>query len=109
MSKYATHLKTCGVELVDLSISDIALSRSDAIVGIKRLELENTPVLGGDVFVESNGRICHAYANWSIQQRVGEADGEFLNRTIVSSLAYIMNYPDLEHATPLFVIVPKTL
>jgi len=103
-AEYIKLLKTKGVSLNSPGLSEIALSRADAIIAVELLRSASIPILGGDVYFKKNKGIESAYANWHTDPMDGEDRGSFVTRSCRDTLNYIENFPPTE-AMPIFVLV----
>lgn len=62
-------------------------------------------ILGGDVYVDTEGRIESAYANWYTERRDDESIESFAAQSCAESRCYISRYPAPPRGQPLFVLV----
>jgi hypothetical protein len=108
--EYKQLLKRRGIRLCDafgvddIALSDIALEQVDALAVVEILRKDSIPILGGDVyFMQHDGRIEFAYANWHSDPLLGEEWQHFVSRSYLETGNYIKGFP-LSEATPLFVL-----
>ena len=92
-----------GFSLECIGVSNLALSRNEAISAICELEAHEIPILGGDVYCLINGVPEQVYDNWYRDQEINELASEFLRRSASKAKNYIENYK-IDGA--LFAIVP---
>ncbi|EBS7636883.1 hypothetical protein CDR68_24835 [Salmonella enterica] len=93
-----------GILLEHLGINNWALSRNDALEVLSKFELSGIAVLGGDVFVFSDGVIDQNYDNWYCEHSPEQPNSDFITSSIKKTRHYIENYTD-ENA--LFSLVPQ--
>ena len=108
IGRYAELLATKGVSLEGLGIAERALRRDDALEAVHALEGSLVSILGGDVYVQRQGAVQPAYANWYADRRDGEPQKEFAVRSWLKAEGYISDYPRKENEQPLFVLVLST-
>jgi len=105
LDAYREFLASRGLSLEALGLQERALSRSDALHAVGLVDSAGVPILGGDVYVETNGQITSAYANWYAEPRDGESKTSFVARTYADTRTYISRYPNPPNGEPLFVLV----
>jgi hypothetical protein len=67
------------------------------------------PILGGDVWEKVGESFRHTYDSWYVKPQVGEADEEFLERSVQEARRYISDYNYSGAGIVIFEIVPKGL
>jgi hypothetical protein len=102
--QYQIVLKSKGIPLSCLGVSDVALDRVDALLAVDLLRMASIPILGGDVYLKREGCIEIAYANWHTEPRQGEDHDSFAGRSCRESEAYIRRFPS-SGAHPIFALV----
>ena len=85
--------------------AELALRRDDALKAVQLLREATFPILGGDVYVQREGHIESAYANWHSNPKVGEDRETYLCRSWDTTETYLTGYPQIDGEEPLFVIV----
>lgn len=103
-TEYRSLLMSRGISLQCFGLTEIALSRDDAIVAVSLLRNASIPILGGDVYFKTVTGIESAYANWHSDPMEGEDRDCFVSRSCVETTDYIKGFPSTE-ATPIFVLV----
>jgi len=93
-----------GVSLEHLGINNWALPRNDALEALSKFESSGVAVLGGDVFVLSNGYIEQNYDNWYYECGPKESNADLVHSSIEKTRHYIENYLD---QNALFALVPQ--
>ena len=93
-----------GVSLKNLGINNWALSRNDALEALSKLKSSGIAVLGGDVFVFSNGIIDQNYDNWYCERNPMESNTDFIASSIEKTRHYIEKYLD---QNALFSLIPQ--
>ncbi len=96
-----------GHYLISYGIKNWALNRGDALLAINALANLEIPILGGDVYVSSGGRIKSSYDNWHVNKNAGESDDEYLKRSVFLSMDYVNSY-ESSFGDALFAMVPGT-
>jgi hypothetical protein len=61
---FSEHLLRCAVSLEAIGVSGLAWKRNDALRAVKEFAHHGCAILGGDILVESHGRIRHTYDSW---------------------------------------------
>lgn len=105
---YRELLDARGVSLRSLGLLALALGRRDALEAVALLESERSIILGSDAYVEKDGSIEPAYANWYTDPRPAETDESFRARSCSKSRAYIASYSEPPLGRAMFVIVVGT-
>jgi len=103
-TEYRKLLESRGVSLESPGLTEIALSRADAILAIDLLLSASIPILGGDVYFKKDTGIESAYANWHSDPMEGEDRNDFVSRSCLETKDYIENFPSTE-PMPVFVLV----
>ena len=103
-TEYRELLESRGISLQSPGLTEIALSRADAILAVGLLRRASIPILGGDVYFKKVTGIESAYANWHSDPMDGESRDNYVTRSCLDSLNYIESFPSTE-AVPLFVLV----
>ena len=94
-----------GIPLEDIGVKNWALNKENALTAIEKLEVEDTPILGGDVYELVNNKLQMNYDNWFCDKLANESKSEFLSRSILKAKNYINNHNKVE-AQIYFVLVP---
>jgi hypothetical protein len=102
-SRLATFIQENGFPL--LGIAEFGLTKKDALLAVQIARSEDLPILGGDVYLRSSGKIIPAYANWSTEQLEGETASEYARRGWTETEAYIMKYREAKDVELIFVLV----
>ena len=102
---YERILTTKGISLQALGLGDVALGRAETLSAIQVLKVQSVAILGGDVYVERNGKIEVGYANWHVDRDAGENSAEFAARSCLRAEQYVENFPHRAGEIPLFVLV----
>jgi hypothetical protein len=84
---------------------ELALRRDDALKAVRLLREATFPILGGDVYVQREGHIESACANWHSDPKVEEDRETYLCRSWDATETYLHDYPKIDGEEPLFVIV----
>ena len=103
-TEYRKLLETRGISLQSPGLTEIALSRADAILAIDLLLSASILILGGDVYFKKDTGIESAYANWHSDAMEGEDRKDFVSRSYLETKDYIDNFPSTE-PMPVFVLV----
>lgn len=103
-TEYHKLLESRGVSLQSSGLTEIGLSRANALLAIDLLRSASIPILGGDVYLKKEAFIESAYANWHSDPREGEDRRDFVSRSCFETKNYIENFPSTE-AMPVFVLV----
>ena len=93
-----------GFYLNSIGVSNWALGRSEAIGAIFKLHDCGIPILGGDVYVLTDGRIEQTYDSWHCDRLADEPETDYVKRSVEKALDYIDRYT-LDSA--LFALVPN--
>ncbi len=80
------------VSLEAIGVSDPAWRLPDAILLLGALRGSAVAVLGGDVYMQGNVRIEHAYANWYSERLSSETLDQFATRSQRKALEYLTEY-----------------
>lgn len=94
--------------LDDVGVHNWALKREAALVALEQLSAMKVAVLGGDVYVVSDASVEPNYDNWYCNRGSGEADSDFVKRSIAEARSYIANY-QANTESILFAIVPSVV
>lgn len=105
LESYASLLASRGVSLASLGLREVALGRVDALSAVEMLASESVPVLGGDVYIERQGRIDVAFSNWHTDRQEDEPCDRYASRSWDKSRAYISAFPEPTDGKALFVFV----
>ena len=103
-AEYRKLIEAKGISLQSPGLTEVALSRDDAILAVDLLRTASIPILGGDVYFKKPTGIELAYANWFSEPLAGESRERFVTRSCLETERYIQNFPSTE-ATPIFVLV----
>ena len=102
---YENLLASQGISLESLGLTEIALARVDALRATEVLALANMPVLGGDVYIDRQGRIEVGFSNWYTDREDDEPRDLFASRSWEQSRTYISKFPEPQDGRALFVLV----
>jgi hypothetical protein len=112
LERYQELLEESGVSLASLNLSDIGLTRADALRAVEILREGVTPILGGDLFFLKDGRPEFAFDNWSTEPEPGETNNLYVRRSCDTTEAFVRKIPDQPDVELLFAFVvgmpPKT-
>ncbi|WP_164689477.1 Imm40 family immunity protein [Herpetosiphon llansteffanensis] len=103
LNPYASLLQAKGTPLNDLMINEIGLQRADALHAIELIRAMQKPILGGDIYRQTNDQIDPTYDNWSID--AGPSHSVDAQRSCDISRSYIERYPNPHNQMLLFVFV----
>jgi len=104
--KYEHLLNSKGLPLVELlGIHEVALMREDALAAVELLRNASIPILGGDLYLKRGTSVESASTNWSTTCMPGESEEHYLIRSWENTEKFIKELPQLNGATPLFVLV----
>jgi hypothetical protein len=92
-----------GVSLEEIGINNWALTREDALNALCSFEKLDIGVLGGDVYIHSNGDMAQNYDSWYCNYLSGESRTNFVTRSINKAKSYILGYST---ANAMFVLIP---
>lgn len=99
-------LATRGFSLKRLGLVEIALRREDALRAIHTLRELKVSVLGGDVYLEHQGKIEPTFDNWYVDRKESEPHEAFVMRSCVKAESYVVSFPECSGKQLLFVLVP---
>lgn len=102
-SKEIDEILSTGSPLHDSGVNNWALSRDRALAALDRLEASGVAVLGGDVYLKTDGGIRGNCDNWYFDIEVSELNTRRVRDSIERARDYIRHYP-LPDA--LFALVP---
>lgn len=77
LDSYLGLLASRGISLVSSGLTEVALDRAAALSAIDLLASANVPILGGDVYIERQGRIEIGFSNWYTDRQDSELYGVF--------------------------------
>lgn len=97
---------SAGHSLKSVGVRNWALEREVALKALEQLSTVGVAVLGGDVYVVKGNRVESNYDNWYCNRGAGEADADFVARSIANARSYIANY-QASAENVLFAIVPS--
>jgi hypothetical protein len=106
-SKEIDTVLSIGRSLQDVGVRNWALTREKALYALDQLAKKGVAVLGGDVYMTSDGKIEPTYDNWYCDHEQGELDVVFIERSIAQARSYIYNYKETGKKNIYFAIVPK--
>ena len=95
-----------GRSLTNIGVRNWALGRQAALIGLEQLSAIGVAVLGGDVYAVSGENVESNYDNWYCNRNSGEADADFVERSITKARNYITDY-QAATGNVLFAIVPS--
>ncbi|XSG77057.1 Imm40 family immunity protein [Herpetosiphon llansteffanensis] len=103
LNPYASLLQAKGTPLTALMINEIGLQRADALHAIELIRAMHKPILGGDIYRQTNDQIDPTYDNWSID--AGPSHSLDAQRSWDAARTYIERYPNPNNQMLLFVFV----
>ncbi|MBM7846333.1 Imm40 family immunity protein [Herpetosiphon giganteus] len=103
LNPYASLLQAKGTPLTALMINEIGLQRADALHAIELIRAMHKPILGGDVYRQTNHQIDPTYDNWSID--AGLSHSVDAQHSWEAARNYIERYSNPKNETLLFVFV----
>jgi hypothetical protein len=95
-----------GRTLNSVGVRNWALDRDAALAALEQLSAMQVAVLGGDVYAVSGVNVESNYDNWYCNRDGGEAEIDFIERSIAKARDYIANY-QASAGSVLFAIVPS--
>jgi hypothetical protein len=105
-SQFTVFVQKNGVAMA--GTAEFGLTRADALSAVLIARNEDLPILGGDVYQRSSGKIVPAYANWSTEKQDSETALDCARRSWTEAEAYIQRYREPDNAELIFVlVVPK--
>ena len=96
---------SCGISLSEIGVNNWALTETQALQTLNKLESLESPVLGGDVYEMINGEPESNYDNWYCERNDNEKLSEFVARSINYARQYIGNYKKPSCRETFFVFV----
>ncbi|MEW9899031.1 Imm40 family immunity protein [Chitinivorax sp. PXF-14] len=97
-----------GRTLDSVGVRNWALEREAALAALEQLSAIKVAVLGGDVYAVNGANVESNYDNWYCNRDGGEADADFVERSIAKARSYITNYR-ANAGSVLFAIVPSVV
>jgi hypothetical protein len=94
-----------GRPLVEYGSTNWALSRPDALAAIECLERESRFILGGDVWLETKGKLARTGDNWFYQPTSFQAEPEQVAAAAKKAATYIRNYTEPRDGSAFFELV----
>ncbi|MGH8601616.1 MAG: Imm40 family immunity protein [Gammaproteobacteria bacterium] len=92
--------------LESVGVRNWALEREAALAALEQLTAAGVAVLGGDVYAVSGANVESNYDSWYCNRDSGEAEADFVERSIAKAKSYIANYRATAGSV-LFAIVPN--
>ena len=105
MNEYQEIVDQGGQSLEDAGVTGHGLERSAALKAISVLSHHKIPILGGDVFRLSNGKLELTYDNWHIDKKDDEATKSYAIRSAQISENYVRNYHEPEDVVTLYHLI----
>lgn len=103
---YIDILARHGRDVRDAGVNGVALSRRAALSAVDALRRTgDIPILGGEVFRITNGKIELSYDNWDTKSSRGPNSVQYRQDSYPQAEAYIRAYADPENGTILYRIV----
>jgi len=94
-----------GVSLEELGVNNCGLTKLEALEVLSELESNNTPLLGGDVYLKNGKEVNSTYDNWYCDRIKNESIEEFVTRSLSKAKEYIMSYKNDSSGEVLFALV----
>jgi len=94
-----------GKPLADYGSNNWAFKRADALVAIAAIERESRVILGGDVWLASNGAFSITGDSWHIDPSPHESHSANVRNGAAKARAFVMAYPDRGDGVPYFELV----
>lgn len=91
----------------NIGINNWALDRKQALDALDEFEKQGIAVLGGDVYIITDGIPESNYDNWYCDQNDKESFREFACRSIANAREYIKNYKHPNNQLIRFALVAK--
>lgn len=88
-----------------MGVRNWGLRPVDAIGVLGELQKAGIGVLGGDLYVEVKGRLRPAYSVWHCDPKPGEAESEFVSRSVEASKIFLEKY--LSRNDIMVALVPR--
>jgi hypothetical protein len=92
--------------LMGIGVNNWALTRHEALIAIDKLMTLGVPILGGDVFEQTNDVLRHNYDNWYCNKLDNESIKDFIIKSHEKAKEYIESYHSNKPESIFFVIVP---
>ncbi|SFJ07622.1 Immunity protein 40 [Desulfomicrobium apsheronum] len=106
-SKESDAILKVGRSLEDVGVYNWALTKTEALMALDRLEAEGIAILGGDVYVMQIDSLQSNYDNWYCDRDENESTLAFVSRSIAKAREYVTNYKLSRDAEYYFAIVPE--
>ncbi len=97
-----------GRTLNSVGVRNWALDKDVALAALEQLRTMQVAVLGGDVYTVSGASLESNYDNWYCNRNSGEADVDFVERSISKARSYITSY-QANLGNVFFAIVPSVV
>lgn len=94
--------------LNEIGVNNWALKKSEALDALEKLLELKVPILGGDVYENSEGIIQPNCDNWYCDQLIEESKDDYVARSIKKAMDYVELYNAKESGKIFFVLVPGT-
>ena len=94
-----------GRALTEHGSNNWALTRADALVAITAIERESRLLLGGDVWVATNGGLSTTGDSWHFEPNPDQAREQNVRDAAGKAKAYVTAYPDRRDGVPYFELV----
>lgn len=107
--EYLAVLSRDGRELKELGIDGVALPKRAALEAVEALrKAACAPILGGEVFRVTGGKVAHTYDTWDCMSDGARDSERYLKDSLRQADAYIRRYPDPEDGSVLYqIVLPK--
>jgi hypothetical protein len=97
----------CGHSLNEIGVNNWALNKNEALSALNKFAEIQVPILGGDVCELMDDIIQYNYDNWHCEQIQGEANPEYILRSIKEARRYIEAYNANDFDKIFFAFVPR--
>ena len=103
LNDYQKLMDERGHDLRKVGVTEIGLSREDALQAVSHLRNAKVPILGGDVWLLQNGRFESTGDSWHLKTNASGARSTSWDQ----AADYISSYPRPAAGIALFIVVAK--
>lgn len=104
-TEYLNILAQEGRNLKETGVNGVALSRRAALRAVDALQAAGVPILGGDVYLLTSGKLELSHDNWYCKDAGDPGTEKYLSASIAQAAQYIRSYRDLEDGSIMYRIV----